>query len=301
METINIPTVPKNVLKGHKGPIYTVKFNKDGHYCMSGSQDKTINLYNPVRGLLIKTYSGSHNYEVNDIAIASDNSKFSSVGGDKDVFLWDVTTGNIIRKFRGHNAKINTVAWNADCTVLVSGSYDNTIRFWDVRDHKAHRELQICKNFKDSVTRVVVDEEFVITSSMDNHVRTFDIRMGQIIIDNLENSVGDVALSHDKKALACSCFDSKVKMIDRRNGEILNQYEGHRIESYNTECKFSWDDSMILCGSEDGIVYIYDVLKGKPKLKLKNHTRPISSIDISPKKDSFLSASFDGTITYWAY
>ena len=35
--------------------------------------------------------------------------RFASCGGDRQVFLWDVATGNIIRKFRGHDAYINTV------------------------------------------------------------------------------------------------------------------------------------------------------------------------------------------------
>jgi len=56
-------------------------------------------LFNPVKGTLIKSYSGPHNYDILDLAIASDNGRFASVGGDKLVFLWDVTTVKLIRKF----------------------------------------------------------------------------------------------------------------------------------------------------------------------------------------------------------
>lgn len=35
---------------------------------------------------------------------AQDNGRFASVGGDKYLYLWDVTTGKILRKFVGHNA-----------------------------------------------------------------------------------------------------------------------------------------------------------------------------------------------------
>ena len=37
--------------------------------------------------------------------------RFASCGGDRQVFLWDVSTGGIVRKFRGHDAYINTVRW----------------------------------------------------------------------------------------------------------------------------------------------------------------------------------------------
>lgn len=33
---------------------------------------------------------------------AHDNSKFASCGRDKDVFMWDVPTAKVIRKFEGH-------------------------------------------------------------------------------------------------------------------------------------------------------------------------------------------------------
>ena len=65
-----------------------------------------INLWNPLKNKIIKTYKGAHNYEILDIAIYKDNSRFVSVGGDKHPFLWDVKTGNIIRKIKGHTHRI---------------------------------------------------------------------------------------------------------------------------------------------------------------------------------------------------
>ena len=76
---------------------------------MSASQDRSVILWNPLLDKYIKIYKGIHNYEILDVAIASDNDKFVSVGGDKTVFVWDVKTGKILRKFSGHVAAINTV------------------------------------------------------------------------------------------------------------------------------------------------------------------------------------------------
>lgn len=67
MSKNNIPTHPMNTLKGHTGPVYTAKFNNNGQYCMSGSQDRKIILWNPQKGKAIKSYTGAHNYEINDI------------------------------------------------------------------------------------------------------------------------------------------------------------------------------------------------------------------------------------------
>ncbi len=162
----------RELTQGHEGPILAVRYNQAGTYCLScgkvcaraqrsgrswraaphspqtrgaqGSacalQDRKICLWNPHKGALVKSYLG-HGYEVRDVSVSSDNSKFASVGGDKQVrarhlmcptsapaprwargpprstppahptqvFVWDVVSGNFIRKLRGHDSTINAV------------------------------------------------------------------------------------------------------------------------------------------------------------------------------------------------
>lgn len=39
--------------------------------------------------------------------IIRDNSKLCSCGGDRQIFYWDVATGRVIRKFRGHDGEVS--------------------------------------------------------------------------------------------------------------------------------------------------------------------------------------------------
>ncbi len=55
---------------------------------------------------------------------AHDNAKLVSGGGDKSVLYWDVATGQTIRRIPGHAARINTVSFNEDASVVVSGEED---------------------------------------------------------------------------------------------------------------------------------------------------------------------------------
>lgn len=57
-----------------------------------------------------------------DLAVNSDNSRFASVGGDKAVFVWDVAVGGTIRRYSGHVARINAVAWGPEDSVIASGA-----------------------------------------------------------------------------------------------------------------------------------------------------------------------------------
>lgn len=56
-----------------------------------------------------------------------DNGKFASSGGDRTVFLWDVTSGNTIRRISGHVGKINVVDFNQEATVLASGAENKNL------------------------------------------------------------------------------------------------------------------------------------------------------------------------------
>ena len=80
-------------------------------YCLSGASDRIIKLWNITTGSWLKTYDKGHNHEVFDIAVCNDNKAFASVGGDKFVVVWDVFTGNIIRKFTGHDKQVNCVRY----------------------------------------------------------------------------------------------------------------------------------------------------------------------------------------------
>lgn len=61
------------------------------------------------------------------------NQRFASCGGDRSVFLWEVASQEVVRKFSGHNGKVNVVAFNEEETVLASGSADVSVRLWDLK------------------------------------------------------------------------------------------------------------------------------------------------------------------------
>lgn len=68
MSADELPTKEANVLRGHEGAVLAARFNADGNYCLSCGKDRTIRLWNPHRGIHIKTYK-SHGREVRDVHV----------------------------------------------------------------------------------------------------------------------------------------------------------------------------------------------------------------------------------------
>ncbi|EGR27255.1 mitogen-activated protein kinase organizer 1, putative [Ichthyophthirius multifiliis] len=297
-QKFQIPSKIHKNLQGHKGAIYSVKFNSNGEYIMSCSQDRNINLWNPHKGTLIKTFTGAHNYDIYDLCISQDNYKFGSAGGDKVAFLWDVSTGNILRKFEGHISKINTIVYSDDESVLITGSYDCKICFWDLKSH-SYKPIDTIKICKDSVSKIVVDSHQVLVSSIDGKIRTFDIRMGILTTDDMKHPVHSFSLSNDKKTYAASCLDSNIRLLDRENGFVLNSYTGHNTSNYQSNVIFSFDDRFLIQGSEDGSIFYYDILSQEPKNTTKNHFKAVVALSLSPLRDTLVSGSYDYNISVW--
>ena len=129
------PQVPRTLLAsltGHNGSVHVVRYSKGGAtYVMSGGQDRSVRLWNPVTGAQIKVFK-AHGYEVLSISIAHDNASFASSGGDRSVFVWDVATGATTRRIPGHMGKINAVEFNQDASVVVSGALISLVLVEDI-------------------------------------------------------------------------------------------------------------------------------------------------------------------------
>lgn len=226
----------------HKGAAHVAVYNSGSSYILSGGADRTIKLTNAKTGVQVKVYGG-HGYEVLGIAWSvafrlpplrrqrltrrggrstRDNTRFASCGGDRNVFLWDVASGDIVRRLSGHNGKINTVAWNDSASVLASGSCSSSflslfpvlksffsrlvrhyrpVMGYQVRSpsillpfsapadsplfHRSNNRipLQVLEDSKDSITSIRIDDHLVHTGSVDGYVRTYDLRMGQLKAD----------------------------------------------------------------------------------------------------------------------
>ncbi|KAI9847961.1 MAG: hypothetical protein M1837_001478 [Sclerophora amabilis] len=270
-----------------------------GSAALTGSSDRSIRLFNPANASLIQTYD-AHGYEVLDLAVSDDNARFTSVGGDKQVFLWDVTSARTLRRWGGHFARVNCVGFGGPGgEVVVSGSFDATVRLWDCKSQST-KPIQVLEEARDSVSCLHVVEHEICTGSVDGKVRIYDLRMGMVYVDVIGRPVTSIRQTKDGNALLVSSLDGTIRLMDKGNGNLLQTYKGHVNTEYRIRSCLGMNDAFVVAGSEDGKIFVWDLLEGKVVQRLDAHDGKVASAVVANSaKNEWLSAGVDGTVQIW--
>jgi WD40 repeat protein len=236
-------------IKGHAGPIRAVAFDPQGETLASGSDYKTVKLWDGRTGKFLRTLEG-HEHAVCSVAFDPQGETLASGSDDKTVRLWETCGGRLLRTFRGHLQAVKSVAFDPRGETLVSGSADRTLRLWEAQSGKLLRTLE---GHADSVRSVAFDPtgETLASGSYDNTVKRWDARTGRLL-DTLEGHgslIMSVAFDGQGKILASGSGDQTVKLWEARNGRLLQTLEGH-TEIVNAVA-FSPDGHLLASKSND--------------------------------------------------
>jgi WD40 repeat protein len=117
-------------LEGHTNTVTSVAFSPDGKQVVSGSNNRTVRLWDAVTGAALQTLKG-HTNTVTSVAFSPDGKQVVSGSIDRMVRLWDAIIGAALQTLEGHTDWVRSVAFSSDGKLFVSGSNDRAVRLWD--------------------------------------------------------------------------------------------------------------------------------------------------------------------------
>src|ERR1700731_1448989 len=118
------------VMSGHLGNIRSVSFSPDGTKILSGSDTRTVRVWDAVTGAHLQTLEG-HYDEIRSVSFSPDGTRIASGSLDRTVKVWDVVTGAHLQTLEGQFDLITSVSFSSDGTRIVSGFIGGTVGVWD--------------------------------------------------------------------------------------------------------------------------------------------------------------------------
>ena len=181
-------------LAGHSAMIWALVWSPDGHTLATASDDGTARLWpddDPAHGLVLR----GHEQPVWSIVFDARGERVLTASTDGSAKLWTVQ-GELLHTFTGHSQAVRAAKFLADGRV-VTGSEDNTIRVWPVREGGLVLSLFGHAN---AVTMLETDAGRVFSGSADHSVKIWHL-------DQLDTD-------RDRDDLLSALFDATIWCLD---------------------------------------------------------------------------------------
>mmetsp|Transcript_124741 Transcript_124741/g.353104 ORF Transcript_124741/g.353104 Transcript_124741/m.353104 type:complete len:428 (+) Transcript_124741:232-1515(+) len=313
------PFVLVKKIKIHDQPIHSVAIHKDSEVIATASWDASVKLYDLEKGEVVKSLEedtqGTQGKMLGLYAVAfakMDPRVLGCTSCDTYVYLWDHTSGKMLRKLAGHTNEVNGLDFHPTQQVLCSASDDKKALVWDFTEGIVLRTL-------DKHTMAVYGTAFlgqenqylVATCCFDQETRIFDMRTKEQVhsLKGHDDDVIGIDYNGATAYLATGSDDGTIKIYDcRKNWEVVHDINTNvdtTLASNEVKrVRFSHDGQMLAAACSTGRVLVYDMNNptNTPIANLKGHEDCVFDVAWGKNKQGkkmLVSASHDFSANYW--
>ncbi|AKG23162.1 serine/threonine-protein kinase [Calothrix sp. 336/3] len=290
-----------STLKGHLNSINSLAISRNSVNLVSGSDDKTVKIWNLPNRKLLRTLTG-HSDWVYSVAVTTDGKTIVSGSKDGTVKAWNLETGQLLRTFTGHTAIVNSVAIAPDNQTVVSGSYDKKIKVWQL--HTGQEILNLTGHSQEVLSVAIApDGRKLVSTSADRTIKIWDLNTGRELNSlkgDLGGDINSTAISPNGQILATVSdgSTSQVRVWNLNTGrELRPPFTGHTADV--NKILFSPNNETIITGSDDGTVRIWNLNTGQEVRSIVTHQGEIYALAIAPDGKTLVTAGKDKNIKIW--
>lgn len=257
----------------HSAKVTCVAFTPDRRQVVTGSADGALMVWDLESGQLLRSLKG-HTGEGLSVAISPNGRRVISTAKDRVINLWALESGRLSGSLRSHPAwlKAAFVAITSDGHRAVSGLSEGPLRVWELETGRLVCQLSSASGRVDAMA-LSLDGQQAIIHLGDPQLRVWDLNSGRVL-DCLvipSERPGVVAISPDGR-WAASATGSVIQVWDLTNRQVLHRLAGHM--GVVTCITFASSGSLLLSGSEDGELKVWDLNGGRLYASLDLESAP---------------------------
>jgi guanine nucleotide-binding protein subunit beta-2-like 1 protein len=227
-----------------------------------------------------------------------------SASRDKSIIVWQLTReegsyGYALRALKGHSHFVSDVVISSDGQFALSGSWDKTLRLFDIQSGKCTRRF--VGHTKDVLSVAFsADNRQVVSASRDKTIKLWNV-LGECKF-TIEDGCHDGWVScvrfspNTQNPLIVSCgWDNLVKVWNLTDCKLRTDFVGHN--GYLNTVTISPDGSLCASGGKDCQAMLWDLLEGR-HLYTFDAKDIIEALTFSPNR-YWLCAAAGSSIKIW--
>ncbi|CAK5284490.1 unnamed protein product [Mycena citricolor] len=300
-EAANRPPKSLSTLMMHTGPVLTVRWAHSGKWLASGSDDKTIMIWDfdpSAKGKLwgsdevnvegwraLKSLTG-HGSDVTDVAWSPGDRYLASAGLDSKVIIWCGYTHEQLRKLDQHQGFVKGVCWDPVGEFLATQSDDRSVKIWNTTDWSL--EATVTKPFEDSPGSTFFRR---LSWSPDG---------AHITASNATNNKGFVFIA---AVITRNSWTSEISLVGHENTVEVAAYNPHIfLRNPQGQVQTSNICSVVALGADDHSVSIWQTKSARPLIVAKDvFDRHIMDLNWSWDGLNLYAVSSDGTLAAFSF
>lgn len=203
----------------HTAPVTGCIFAKPS-VVLSSSLDGSVRAYDLVRYKNFRTFTTPT--PVQFVSLAVDSAAEIVCGGTLepfDIYMWSMQTGKVLDVLTGHAGPISCLSFNPVMGTLASGSWDGTIKLWDVYKNNVEETLTHTSDVLCVCWRG--DGKFICAGTLNGSLNFWNASEGEC-----------------------------VGVLDGQGDIVGGRKENDRVASYNNACSRHFTS---VCYSADGV------------------------------------------------
>jgi WD40 repeat protein len=201
------------------------------------------------------------------------------------------------RSLLGHTGRVSSIIFSPDGRILISGSVDGTIRFWDCWTEK---EIKKLNSHAGGINSISLDKDgrTLATGSFDHTAKTWYTSSGDHIktFRGSHSQILFVALSNDGTSLVTASESGNVR-IWNSEGIELNKIRGGGEQVWCVA--LSPNDEIIALGTYSGRINLHNAQSGELIRSIYIDRGVVMGLAWTPDSKYVISGSRNGPVNVW--